>query len=82
MVMRVGRGLAYGGRLAQALSPTGSWDADGVADAVHGWIERRRLRTGALPAAFDHASAGAPVPALARAQLPPLPGERARARRD
>lgn len=60
VLMRVGRGLAYGGRLAPALSPTGRWDADGVADAVHGWIERRLLRTGALLAAFDHASAERP----------------------
>jgi hypothetical protein len=60
VLVRIGRGLAYGGRLAPALSPTGSWDADGVADAVHGWIERRLLRTGALLAAFDHASAARP----------------------
>lgn len=60
VVMRVGRSLAYGGRLAPGLSPTGSWDAEGVADAVHGWIERRLLRTGALLAAFDHASAERP----------------------
>lgn len=60
LLIRIGRELAYGGRLAPALSPTGSWDAEGVADAVHGWIERRLLRTGALLAAFDHASAERP----------------------
>jgi DNA-binding CsgD family transcriptional regulator len=60
LLMRIGRGLAYGGRLAPALSPTGTWNAEGVADAVHGWIERRLLRTGALLAAFDHASAERP----------------------
>jgi DNA-binding CsgD family transcriptional regulator len=60
VLLRVGRGLAYGGRLAPALSPTGSWDAEAVTDAVHGWIERRLLRTGALLAAFDHASAARP----------------------
>ena len=60
LLLRIGRGLAYGGRLAPALSPTGSWDADGVTDAVHGWIERRLLRTGALLAAFDHTSAERP----------------------
>jgi len=60
VLMRIGRGLAYGGRLAPALSPTRSWDAGAVADAVHGWIERRLLRTGALLAAFDHASGERP----------------------
>ncbi len=60
LMMRIGRGLAYGGRLAPALSPSGFWDADAIADAVHGWIERRLLRTGALLAAFDHASAERP----------------------
>jgi DNA-binding CsgD family transcriptional regulator len=60
VLMRIGRGLAFGGRLAPVLSPTGRWDADSVADAVHGWIERRLLRTGALLAAFDHAAAERP----------------------
>jgi DNA-binding CsgD family transcriptional regulator len=60
VLVRVGRGLAFGARLAPALSPTGNWDLDSVADAVHGWIERRLLRTGALLAAFDHASAERP----------------------
>jgi RNA polymerase sigma factor (sigma-70 family) len=60
VLMRIGRGLAYGGRLAPALSPTGSWDDDDIAEAIHGWIERRLLRTGALLAAFDHASAERP----------------------
>ena len=60
VLVRIGRGLAFGGRLAPALSPSGTWDADGVLDAAHGWIERRLLRTGALLAAFDHAAAERP----------------------
>ncbi|MBA3422730.1 MAG: hypothetical protein H0U12_12740 [Thermoleophilaceae bacterium] len=60
VLMRIGRGLAHGGRLAPALSPSGIWDSDAFADAVHGWVERRLLRTGALHAAFDHASAERP----------------------
>jgi len=60
VLIRIGRGLAYGGRLAPVLSPSGTWDADAVADAVHGWIERRLMRTGALLAAFDHAGAERP----------------------
>jgi hypothetical protein len=60
LLLRIGRGLAYGGCLAPALSPTGKWDAEGVTDAVHSWIERRLLRTGALLAAFDHANAERP----------------------
>jgi hypothetical protein len=60
VLVRIGRGLAFGARLAPALSPSGTWDADGVLDAVHGWIERRLLRTGALLAAFDHAAAERP----------------------
>lgn len=60
MLVRIGRGLAFGGRLAPALSPSGTWDADAVVDAVHGWIERRLLRSGALLAAFDHAAVERP----------------------
>ncbi|HEX3361900.1 MAG TPA: sigma factor-like helix-turn-helix DNA-binding protein [Solirubrobacterales bacterium] len=45
--------IIFGGRLAPAYSPSGQWDSDAQADALHDWIEHRLLRTNALLAAFD-----------------------------
>ena len=55
LLHRLSAAIVFGARLAPAYSPTGRWDAEGHAEALHGWIERRLLRTNALLAAFDHA---------------------------
>jgi hypothetical protein len=52
--------VVFGTRLPPAYSPTGHWDRDSVQEALHGWIERRLLRTNALLAAFDLAAEPGP----------------------
>lgn len=53
LLHRLSAAMVFGGRLAPAYSPSGSWNAEAHADALHDWIERRLLRTNALLAAFD-----------------------------
>ncbi|HEY5333799.1 MAG TPA: hypothetical protein VIJ21_09655 [Solirubrobacterales bacterium] len=55
LLHRLSAAIVFGARLAPAYSPTGHWDGEAHAEALHDWIERRLLRTNALLAAFDHA---------------------------
>jgi hypothetical protein len=63
LLARIVTVIIFGTRLPPAYSPTGHWDHDSAEEALHGWIERRLLRTNALLAAFD--LAGEPGPFIA-----------------
>lgn len=60
LLVKLGRIVIYASAVPPSLSPSGTWDADSIQDATHGWMERRLLRTGALLAAFDRATSPRP----------------------
>lgn len=53
LLARIVAVIVFGTRLPPAYSLSGQWDRDSAEEALHGWIERRLLRTNALLAAFD-----------------------------
>lgn len=60
LLARIVSVIVFGTRLPPAYSPTGHWDRGSAEEALHGWIERRLLRTNALLAAFDLAAEPGP----------------------
>lgn len=62
LLARIVAVIIFGTRLPPVYSPTGhwDWDRDSAEEALHGWIERRLLRTNALLAAFDLATEPGP----------------------
>ena len=60
LLARIVSVIVFGTRLPPAYSPTGHWDRGSAEETLHGWIERRLLRTNALLAAFDLAAEPGP----------------------